>query len=147
MVIGQDVPVYASPDGRWTWLQVGLAAALLTAVPWADPAGRLLLVPAGLLLAALGVRDLVLRPVLAADATGLRLVQGLHHREVPWSSVEGMRVVTDRRAPLLELDLGRTVVVLSRSRLGRAPYLVLADLEATRAPPGAPDLPPLSAQP
>ena len=124
--------MHASPDHRLTWLQVGLAAALLAVVPVVDPAGRLLLVAAGLLLGALGVRDLVLRPVLVADATGLRLVQGLTRRQVPWSSVEGMRVVTDRRAPLLELDLGQTVVVLSRSRLGRAPYLVLADLEAAR---------------
>lgn len=122
----------ASPDRRLIWLQLGLAVCLLAAVAVADPAGRLLLVPAGLLLLVLGARDLLLRPVLTADPTGLRVVQGWSRREVPWSTVAGLRVVTDRRAPLLELDLGDTVVVLSRSRLGRAPYLVLAELEACR---------------
>jgi hypothetical protein len=51
---------------------------------------------------------------------------------VPWDRVERMRVVRDRRAALLELDLGVTVVVLSRNRLGRWPEDVLTDLLAVR---------------
>lgn len=130
--MGDPVRVQASPDRRLSWLQLGLALCLLAAVVVTDPIGRLLLVPAGLLLLTLSVRDLLLRPVLTADPTGLRVVQGWRWREVPWSTIEGLRVVTDRRATLLELDLGDTVVVLSRSRLGRAPYLVLAELQACR---------------
>jgi hypothetical protein len=41
-------------------------------------------------------------------------------------------VITDRRTPLLELDLDHTVVVLSRRRLGTAPYLVLEELDTVR---------------
>lgn len=123
----------ASPDRRLSWLQLALAVGLLAAaVSVVDPTGRLLLVPAGLLLLVLGLRDVLLSPVLTAGPAGLQVVQGWSRHDVPWSAVEGLRVVTDRRAPLLELDLGDTVVVLSRSRLGRAPYLVLAELEACR---------------
>jgi hypothetical protein len=51
-------------------------------------------------------------------------------------------VLRDRRAELLELDVGRTVVLLSRLRLGRLPEDVLADLQAVRA--AAPVPPPTS---
>ena len=38
-------------------------------------------------------------------------------------------MITDRRTPLLELDLGDTLVVLARGRLGRPPQDVLAELQ------------------
>lgn len=122
--------VVASPDRRLAWLQAVLGAAVVAAVPVADPAGRLLLIAAGAVLVVLAGRDLLLRPVLAADAGGLRVVDGWTTRALPWSQVHGLRVVTDRRAPLLELDLGVSVVVLSRRRLGRAPDVVLDELRA-----------------
>jgi hypothetical protein len=111
-------------------LVAGCLLALL-ALP-ADPAGRVLVLPAGALLLGLGVRDLVLRPVLQADGTGITLVTGLRRRHASWAEVERLRVVVDRRTPVLEVDLGDAVVVLGRLRLGRAPADVLAELVAAR---------------
>ncbi len=108
------------------------AAGLLLAVAGAaaDPAGRLLASPAALLLLAVAGRDLLLRPALRADAAGIVVVTGLRRRAVAWTEVERVQVVTDRRAPLLELDLGDTLVLLSRLRLGRPPEAVAAELSA-----------------
>ena len=126
-------PVVTAAPARSTALLLLAGAVLLALVALAaDPHGRLLAAPAALLLAALGLRDLLLRPVLAAGAWGLEVVTGLRRRHVPWHSLEGLRVVTDRRTPLLELDLGTTLVVLPRSRLGRDPQEVLAELDAVR---------------
>jgi hypothetical protein len=47
-----------------------------------------------------------------------------------------MRVVRDRRTEVLELDLGRTLAMLSRARLGRPPAQVLDELLALRARSG-----------
>jgi len=119
-------------------LALALAALLLLGALFADPAGALLLIPAGLFLLALAGRDLVQRPVLSADRAGLTIVTGWRRRSVTWPQVERLRVVTDRRAALLELDLGETVVVLTRRRLGRTPYAVLDELDALRrGPPDA----------
>ncbi len=104
------------------------ALVLLGAV--ADAGGRVLAWPAAALLAGCALRDLLLRPVLQAGPAGLQVVTGLRRRSVPWSSVERLRVVRDRRTPLLEIDLGDTLVVLSRFRLGRAPEDVLSELSA-----------------
>ena len=106
-------------------------AGVLTVVALlADPAGQLLALPAALVLAALAVRDLTLRPVLLVDEGGVVVVIGLRRRRVPWDRVEEVRVVRDRRTPLLEIDLTDEVVVLSRLRLGRSPDDVLAELLA-----------------
>lgn len=106
-----------------------LAAAVLVAVAAAaDTPGRLLALPAALVLAGLGLRDLLLRPVLRADTEALEVVVGLRRHRFAWSQVQRLRLVTDRRTPLLELDLGDTLVVLTRARLGRPPDLVLAEL-------------------
>ena len=95
-----------------------------------DSAGRVLALPAALLLAAAAARELVLQPVLRADPDGLEVVVGLRRHRVAWDDVERLRVVRDRRTPLLEIDLGSTLVVLSRARLGRSPDDVLAELSA-----------------
>ena len=94
----------------------------------ADPAGRLLAGVGAAVAAVAGLRDLLLRPVLRADRTGVDVVSGVRRLHADWAQVEQLRVVTDRRAPLLELDLGGPVVVLSRLRLGRPPAAVLAEL-------------------
>jgi hypothetical protein len=106
------------------------AAALLATAFTLDGIGRLLLLPAVAAVAVVGVRDLLLRPVLSADAEGLTVADGLHHRTAAWEEVERMRVVKDRRAPLLELDLGGALVVLGQRRLGRHPEQALKELEA-----------------
>ncbi len=109
----------------------GCLLALLGAS--ADAGGRVLVLPAAALLLGLGVRDLVLRPVLQADQRGVRVVSGVRRVHADWADVERLRVVTDRRTPVLELDLGHAVVVLGRLRLGRAPADVLAELLSVRA--------------
>ena len=122
----------ASANPRSAWVQVlAGVGALLVDLP-ADAAGRVLLTPAGLVLIVLGLRDLLLRPVLSADPVGITLVDGWTRREAAWSEVLGLRVVTDRRIPVLELDLADGLVVLSRRRLGRPPSEVLAELVAIR---------------
>ena len=50
-----------------------------------------------------------------------RQVTGWRRVRAAWPEVERMRVVRDRRAELLELDLGHTVVLLSRTRMDRLP--------------------------
>jgi len=126
-------PLEFGPPVGLGWLQVAVGVTLLCVTAAADPTGRVLMVPAAALLVALGVRDLVLRPTLSAGREGLTVVDGLHRRVVTWAAVERVRVVTDRRAPLLELDLGDAVVVLSRRRLWMPPSLVLEQLEQLRA--------------
>ena len=93
-----------------------------------DAGGRVLAWPAAALLAAAALRDLALRPTLRADRAGVEIVTALRRRWTPWQQVEGMRVVTDRRTPVLEVDVGATLLVLSRRRLGRAPASVLEEL-------------------
>ncbi|GAC1439327.1 MAG: hypothetical protein NVSMB55_00400 [Mycobacteriales bacterium] len=109
------------------------AAALLAVAALSDQAGRLLALPAAVASVGLAVRDLRGGTVLVADRSGLDVEQGLRRIRVPWVEVERMRVLRDRRAELLELDLGRTLALLSRQRLGRLPQEVLADLLAVRA--------------
>ena len=99
-------------------------ACLLT-----DLAGALLLAPAAVGLLAVGLRDLRLRPVLALDDTGITVVDGWRLRQAPYDDVVRARVVTDRRTPLLELDLGDAVVVLTGRRLGTTPDEACARLQ------------------
>jgi hypothetical protein len=117
-----------SPPRAQGWLLLLAGSALVVVLVPAPPLGRVLLVPAVLALVALGLRDLLLIPTLAADLEGLTIAK----QRYPWADVPRVRVITDRRTPLLELDLDHTVVVLSRRRLGTAPYLVLEELEALR---------------
>lgn len=102
--------------------------ALLALVVPAPPLGRVLIVPAALAVTALGLRDLLAFPTLEADAAGITVARQTY----AWMDVAGVRVITDRRTPLLELDLDHTLVVLSRRRLGLAPYLVLEQLDSLR---------------
>jgi hypothetical protein len=109
------------------------AAVLAVVTVLSDPAGRLLTAPAAVAALVLGIRDLRSGPVLVADAGGVSVNTGWRRVRAPWAEVERMRVVRDRRAELLELDLGRTMVLLSRTRMDRLPADVLTDLLAVRA--------------
>lgn len=98
-------------------------AALLTlAVLASTPASRAAAGTAGLLLLALTVRDASLRPVVAADHSGLHLVDGLRRRCFTWSQVDAIRASrTTRRAAVvdvLEIDVGDLLVLIPRRRLG-----------------------------
>ncbi len=118
----------AGPGRTSSVLLLLTAVGLLAGAAVADPAGRLLLVAAALWLTVLAGRDLLLAPVLDARAEGLRVVDGWHRIQVAWSQVDRVRLVTDRRAPLVELDLGDRLVVLSRRRLGRPPQEIVDQL-------------------
>ena len=121
-----------SPSRALAWVELMAAVVIgLAAVPL-DGLGRVLTLPAALLVTGLGLRDLLLRPTLSADEGGIHVAVGLHHLAIAWDDLASVRVVTDRRAPLLELDRGDAVYVLTRRRLGSAPYLVLEDLEKLR---------------
>ena len=111
---------------------LALTAVLVVVAVLSDSAGRLLTAPAALITLALAIRDLTSGPVLRADAAGIEVLQGLRTLRADWSQVERMRVVKDRRTEMLELDLGRTLALLSRHRLGRLPEDVLTDLLSVR---------------
>ena len=125
----------APPRQITALMTVGMAALAGTAA-LADPAGQVLALPGALLLAVLIVRDLTLGPVLRADRDGLTVLSGRRQLQVPWADVVAMTVQTTRRTPVLDLDLGATVVVLGRGRLGRAPNEVLAHLRVLQAQAG-----------
>ena len=127
-----DTLVVAAPRRLARGL-LAAAAVLAVVTVLSDPAGRLLAAPAALGALVLGVRDLRAGPVLVAGADGVTVDTGWRRMQATWPEVERMRVVRDRRAELLELDLGRTVVLLSRTRLNRLPADVLTDLLAVRA--------------
>ena len=120
------------PDPSWVWTQLAAAALLIAVLPFVDRLGWVILLPTALSAAASGLRDLCLTPVLMADADGLAVVDGLHRVTASWPQVERLRVVRDRRTPLLEVDLGEHVVVLSRRRLGATVDEVLGALEELR---------------
>jgi hypothetical protein len=115
---------------------LAFTAVLVVVAVLSDTPGRLLTGPAALVTLALALRDLTSGPVLRADTTGLEVLQGLRTITVGWWQVERMRVVKDRRTEMLELDLGATLALLSRHRLGRLPEDVLTDLLALRAASG-----------
>ncbi|MGX5656322.1 PH domain-containing protein [Geodermatophilus nigrescens] len=106
-----------------------------------DAGGRVLVGAAGGLLLALAVRDVVLRPRLAADAGGV-VVRGLTGRtSLPWPLLS-VRLRTTRRlgvrSRLLELDTAAgpdddgVLVLLGRRDLGADPAAGAAALEALR---------------
>jgi hypothetical protein len=138
-----DTLVVEAPRRRGYGL-LAFAVVLAVVALLSDPAGRLLTAPAAVAVLALGIRDLRSGPLLRADAEGVEVQQGLRRIRVAWAQVERMRVVRDRRTELLELDLGSTLALLSRQRLGRLPDDVLADLLAIRdeASLNPPPLPP-----
>ena len=131
-----DTLVIAVPRQRAYGL-LALTAVLVVVTVLSDSAGRLLTAPAALVTLGLAMRDLTSGPVLRADATGVTVLQGLRTLRAPWSQVERMRVVKDRRTEMLELDLGSTLALLSRHRLGRLPADVLTDLLSLRSRNGA----------
>lgn len=127
-----DTLVVTLPPKRAYGL-MAFAAVLAVVAVLSDTPGRLLTIPAAVAVLVIALRDLRSGPLLVADAAGVEVLQGLHRIRVPWSEVERMRVLRDRRTELLELDLGRTLALLSRQRLGRLPEDVLTDLLAIRA--------------
>lgn len=102
---------------------------------WAgdDFRGVILAVPATVLLAAMGLRD-VLAPVrLAADESGITVVHGFAgRRHVPWESIWDIKVDVRRRwglrSEMLEIDTGDYLHIFSPHDLGASPTEVAAAL-------------------
>ena len=117
--------------GRWCPRPVETAAAAAGAVVAlllalvADPAGQVLFGVGAVGLALLVAVDLLLRPRLAADATGVQVRTLAVRRRLPWSAVQ--RIDVDERARYglvsrtLELEAGDTLVLLGRRALGDDP--------------------------
>jgi hypothetical protein len=131
--VGQVNRLVVAAPRRSAYGLLLLAGVLAVATALSDPGGRLLTAPAALAALVLGLRGLDRRPLLLADAGGIAVRDGWRRLTSPWEGVERMRVVRDRRAALLELDLGHTLVVLSQARLGRLPEDVLTELLAVRS--------------
>jgi hypothetical protein len=118
--------------------KLGLAAALLViALTAGHGFSRWLGVVAAALVAAYGLRDVLGRERLRADARGVRIGTGLAgHRDLPWSTVERVRVDQrlrlGLRTDLLELDAGEELFLLSRYDLGADPRDAYEALTALR---------------
>lgn len=124
----------------WVLAAAALAWLVLLRASGSDAPGQLLAVVAtvGLVLAAAsGTRA---RPRLRAGADGLTVRRLTWTMHVPWSRVDGVRVLRTRRlgreTSLLELDLrdatgdGERLVVLGRLELGEDPEDVADALHA-----------------
>jgi hypothetical protein len=116
----------------------GLAVLLLAVL--ADPAGRLLLGVAALGLLTVGTADLMLRPRLAADPTGVQVRTLASRHRLPWSAIRRVEVDEHTRYGLtsrtLELEAGELLVVLGKRTLGADPRDVadaLAQIRYTAA--------------
>ncbi len=134
---GPDEVIFAVP----TWVIVAklASAALLVALALLSVNGPQMVV--GLVAAgavgAYGLRDVIARVRLAADASGVVAVRGYAgHRRLAWSEIERVRVDTrsrfGARSELLELDAGAEIFLFSRYDLGAEPDAAAAALEAVR---------------
>ncbi|MGY1793632.1 PH domain-containing protein [Geodermatophilus sp. SYSU D00525] len=121
---------------------LGLGGVLLTlAALGLDAAGRVLVGAAGVLLVGTALRDVVLRPRLAADDAGVVVRTLAGRTRLPWAGLH-VRLRTTRRlgvrSRLLELDTAAhpddegTLVLLGRRDLGTDPAAVARALEALR---------------
>jgi hypothetical protein len=119
-----------------TALAAGGGLALLGMVWLVDAPGRLLGTVAGLGLLALAGSDLLWRPRLAVDDTGIAVVTPGRRARLPWADVVDVRVDQRRHFGLasrtLEIDTGDDLVVLGRRSLGADPRDVAAALAARR---------------
>jgi hypothetical protein len=119
---------------------LGLAGlALAAAAVFLDAAGRVLVGTAAVLLLALAVRDLALRPRLSAGPDGVQVRTWTARRHLPWRRLR-VRVRTGRRlgvrSSALELDTADgpddegVLVLLGRWDLGADPEDVARALHA-----------------
>ncbi len=115
---------------------LGLAVAALVV----DPVGRFLVGTAALLLVAVVVRDLVLRPRLRAEPEGVVVATAGGRRVIAWTDLHA-RVRTGRRfgvrSTTLELEDAAddaVLLVLGRRDLGTDPERVGAELVSRTGP-------------
>jgi hypothetical protein len=119
-----------SPRPAETIVLACLGLALVPAMVFLDTAGRLLVGLAALLVLALVLRDLLLRPRLSAGPEGVVVRTLAGRRELPWTAVRVQVRATQRfgiRSRTLELDTAGGpddegfLVVLGRRDLGTDP--------------------------
>lgn len=135
-------PAPASTAAAWsprpieTALAVGGGLVILALAALADPAGRLLLGVAALGLFAVAAADLLLRPRLSADPTGLQVRTLASRHRLPWSALRRVEVDEHTRYGLtsrtLELEAGELFVVLGKRTLGADPRDVADTLARIR---------------
>jgi hypothetical protein len=108
------------------------AAALTSAAT-----GRLLLIIAAIVLAAVAGTDLAFAPRLRASGGGLRIVSPTLRVTLRWDEVDSITVDERSRHGLasrtLEIESGERLIVLSGRSLGRDPRDVYAELTRLRA--------------
>jgi len=101
-----------------------------------DARGRLLLVAAALLLAGQCLSDLLLRPRLRADSSGLTLRTVAGAVRLSWGQVDAVRAAAITRhgirSVMLEIDAAGELYVLSRRQLGARPDEVVEVLANLR---------------
>lgn len=130
------------PNRAWAVAVLGVAVlAALTALITADPQERLLVGVVALVLGCYAITDLVLWPRLCVDPNGVTVRTPSLRRHLSWAEIEVVRV--DQRSRLglasraLEIDLGTTLIVLSRRALGEDPrdvHAVLTTFDPLRRP-------------
>ena len=115
---------------------VVVAAVLAGAALLADPVGRLLVGAAAALLVAVAARDLLLRPRLATDGTGVTVRSLTGRTTIPWPALR-VRVRVTRRLGVLSRTLeledaldDAVLLVLGRRDLGTDPDAVAVALAA-----------------
>jgi hypothetical protein len=114
------------PDLRLTTGTLALAvlAAVLAAIS-TDRSGTVLLALAALVLACYAAADLIWRPRLVADSSGLRVRGPGSSAVLAWTDVAAVRADVRMRHGLrsvaLEIDAGERLLVLSRRVLGTDP--------------------------
>ena len=116
----------------------GVVLLVAAALSGSDPPGLVIMGIAGLLLAAMGLGSLLVRPRLAAwpDRLEIRGVTGRHH--YARAQITRIRIVSyprfGRRVPNLEIDVddggSERLVILGRWELGEAPIDVADTLRA-----------------
>ncbi len=124
-----------SPDVRLTAATgAGALVVAILAVVTGDPAGRLLLAGAALLLFAYLLTDLVFRPRLTATADGIELRAPTIRATLRWGEIESVgthsRSHAGIRTTTLEVDAGARLAVFSRRSLGVRPEHAAALINA-----------------
>jgi len=132
------------PNASLAWAprpaETTLAAAgglVMTALGFTvDPTGRWLVWAAAALLFGIAAVDVLIRPRLRADNTGLTIRSLTGRRLARWAEIElSLRRLQrfGRSVPTLELELDGELIVLGRRELGADPELVAQQLESIRA--------------
>ena len=114
-----------SPRPAETAVAILAGLVVLVLAVLADPPGRLLLGVAALGLLTVGAADLLLRPRLAADRSGVQVRTLASRHRLAWSAIQRVDVDEHTRYGLtsrtLELEAGELFVVLGKRTLGADP--------------------------